>query len=282
MGFAWSSPALAWGDFGHRILCEIAFQELSDRTRQRVKTLIRRDPEFETFAEFCSWPDHPRHRAEEHYVNLPGGAEGFIESPCPLADKCVISAIEKDLAALSSSGVTEQEKLEALKYFGHWVGDVHQPLHVSFEDDRGGNEVGISGGLCSWDLHSVWDSCIIEEGPGEEAYAIARDLLDEVTDDDRRTWRASGPIDWANASFAISIRPEVGYCVRVDSGCWYDAQNQRLDHRKPERMAVIDRAYIETNTPTVRDRLVKAGVRLGDLLNQALGTEQREALHSNR
>jgi hypothetical protein len=183
---------------------------------------------------------------------------------------------------LSSSGASEQEKLEALKYLGHWVGDVHQPLHVSFEDDRGGNEVGISGGLCSWDLHSVWDSCIIEEGLGEAAYAIARDLLDEVTDDDRTTWRASSPIDWANESFAISISPEVSYCVRVDSGCWYDAQNQRLDHGEPERTVVVDRTYIEANAPAAKDRLVKAGVRLGGLLNQALGTEQREALHLNR
>ena len=58
---------------------------------------------------------------------------------------------------LSSSSATEQETLEALKYLGHWVGDVHQPLHVSFEDDRGGNEIGVSGGVCSHNLHAVWD-----------------------------------------------------------------------------------------------------------------------------
>jgi S1/P1 Nuclease len=73
-----ASPGLAWGDMGHRIICEIAFQELNDTARQRVKALIRRDPEFDTFAEACSWPDHPRHRAEEHYVNLPRDALGFV------------------------------------------------------------------------------------------------------------------------------------------------------------------------------------------------------------
>ena len=188
----------------------------------------------------------------------------------------------KDLAVLSSPSATEQDRLEALKYLGHWVGDVHQPLHVSFEDDRGGNEVGISGGLCSWELHAVWDSCIIEEGLPGDPGTIARNLLEDVTDEDRATWRASRPIDWANESFAISVSPEVGYCVAADSGCWYDAQNQRLDHGEPERTVPIDRAYIEANAPTVGDRLVKAGVRLGSLLNQALGTEQREALHLNR
>jgi hypothetical protein len=64
-------PALAWGDLGHRIICEIAFQELKAPARERVNAMIRQDPEFDSFAESCSWPDHPRHRAEEHYVNLP-------------------------------------------------------------------------------------------------------------------------------------------------------------------------------------------------------------------
>ena len=80
----------------------------------------------------------------------------------------------------------------------------------------------------------------------------------------------------------ISVSPEVGYCIRIESGCWYDAQNQRLDHGEPQRTVVVDRAYIEANAPAVKDRLVKAGVRLGGLLNQALGTEQHEALHLNR
>jgi hypothetical protein len=144
-----SGPALAWSDVGHRVICEIAFQELGSIARDRVKQLIQLDPEFDAFAESCAWPDHPRRRATEHYVNLPRDADGLEEDPCPLATDCVVTAIEKDLAVLSSSSATEQERLEALKYLGHWVGDVHQPLHVSFEDDRGGNEVGVSGGLCS-------------------------------------------------------------------------------------------------------------------------------------
>ena len=151
------------------------------------------------------------------------------------------------------------------------VGDVHQPLHVSFQDDRGGNQIAVSGGLCSWDLHAVWDSCIIEEAFPGDPRSIARDLLDKVTDEDRATWRVSRPIDWANESFAISVSPDVRYCVRTDSGCWYDPGNKQLDQGDPEKVVVIDQAYVETNTPAVRDRLLEAGIRLGGLLNQALG-----------
>ena len=68
LAFPGAAPALAWSDIGHRIICEIAFQELNDTARERVKATIRRDPEFDTFAEACSWPDRPRRRAVEHYV----------------------------------------------------------------------------------------------------------------------------------------------------------------------------------------------------------------------
>jgi hypothetical protein len=79
-------PALAWGDLGHQIVCEIAFQELRPAARERVKELIRQDPEYDTsFAGACRWPDHPRQRAEEHYVNLPRDCRGAGRLPCPLA-----------------------------------------------------------------------------------------------------------------------------------------------------------------------------------------------------
>jgi hypothetical protein len=78
-------PALAWSDVGHRIICEIAFQELEPTARERVKAMIRRDPEFATFADACTWPDHTRQRKVEHYVNLPRDVEGLgRKTPAPL------------------------------------------------------------------------------------------------------------------------------------------------------------------------------------------------------
>ena len=69
---------------------------------------------------------------------------GSPRTPAPLADECVIFAIEKDLAVLSSANATVQEQLGALKYLVHWVGDIHQPLQVSLQDDRDGNSIGVS------------------------------------------------------------------------------------------------------------------------------------------
>jgi hypothetical protein len=67
-----------------------------------------------------------------------------------------------------------------------------------------------------------------------------------------------------------SVSPEVRYCVPTDSGLLVPCPKRALDHGEPEKVVVIDQAYIETNTPAIRDRLIKAGVRLAGLLNQAL------------
>src|SRR5262245_52434433 len=133
----------AWGDTGHFIICEIAFQELNPKAREAVQRLIR--------------PDHPRKRAGEHFVNLPRSATGLGDQPCPVDAPCVVTAIETDLAALTRAGATDAEKLVALKFLGHWVGDVHQPLHVSFKDDKGGNDIH-EDGPCAENLHAAWDS----------------------------------------------------------------------------------------------------------------------------
>ena len=143
---AMSSPAFAWGDVGHRVICQIAYEELKPEIKARVDALVAIDPKFRTFADGCIWPDvFPRQRPPEHFVDLPRAAKGIdVAQPCPVADRCVISAILNDTRDLALSlDVSDQFRL--LKSLGHWVGDVHQPLHVSFDDDRGGNLVAITG-----------------------------------------------------------------------------------------------------------------------------------------
>ncbi len=143
---AMSSPASAWGDVGHRVICQIAYEELKPEIKARVDALVAIDPKFRTFADGCIWPDvFPRQRPAEHFVDLPRAAKGIdVTKPCPVADRCVISAILNDMRDLAFS-LDVSDQLRLLKSLGHWVGDVHQPLHVSFDDDRGGNLVAITG-----------------------------------------------------------------------------------------------------------------------------------------
>ena len=186
------AQALAWGDDGHRIVCEIALLEMAPATRAEVEALIATDPQFASFADSCAWADHPRKRDDEHYVNLPRDAGGLGAEACPLADRCVVSAIEKDMAALSSPTAGEVPRLMALKFLGHFIGDLHQPLHVSFQDDRGGNSVDTTG-ICGSNLHSAWDTCLLKKAVGTNPQAAAFALEAEITDADRAAWIAAGP-----------------------------------------------------------------------------------------
>jgi hypothetical protein len=259
-----------WGDTGHFIICEIAFQELNPQARAAVQRLIRQDPDFTLFSKACTWPDHPRKRAGEHFVNLPRAATRLGDSPCPIDTPCVVTAIETDFAALTRAGATDAEKLVALKFLGHWVGDVHQPLHVSFKDDKGGNDI-LEEGPCADNLHAVWDTCIIERKLGTNIRRIAAELRAPVTADQRTQWTSTNARDWANESFAITTAEDVEYCVTTATGCLYEEDNEVYDADEVKKVVTVDDAYMTRHLPTITQRLTQAGVRLGALLNQALG-----------
>ena len=70
--FSFSSNAWAWGDEGHKVICEIAFRLTKPSTRAEIQRLVKTDTEFNRFSDSCIWPDHPRKRAAEHFVNLAG------------------------------------------------------------------------------------------------------------------------------------------------------------------------------------------------------------------
>ena len=63
--------ARAWGDLGHKVICEIAFRSVQPDTRAAINRLMQLDSEFKTFSDSCIYPDHPRIRAAEHFLNLP-------------------------------------------------------------------------------------------------------------------------------------------------------------------------------------------------------------------
>jgi nuclease S1 len=170
-----------------------------------------------------------------------------------------VTAIEKDFDVLSSNNASQTQKLASLKFLGHWVGDIHQPLHVSFEDDRGGNNVMVMG-ECGPNLHSAWDTCLVLKAVGEDVGEAATELMKSITPAEIESWTHSTPMDWANESFAIAERAQTKYCSRQGAVC---------DH--PAGKVQIDAAYVAANVPIVKEQLQRAGVRLAHLLDAALG-----------
>jgi hypothetical protein len=256
---ALSGNAWGWEDTGHKIVCEIAFRLVKPTTRAEIGKLIQIDPEFASFSDACTWPDRPKRRARDHFVNVPRNAEGLTSEACPLAESCILTAIANDLAVLSSASTPAVDQLAALKFLGHWLGDIHEPLHVSFVDDRGGNNIAVSG-ECQGVLHAAWDNCLLLKAIGEDVSAAAGSLIGSMTPAMSEQWTATQPRDWANESFALAKDARTGYCTQQAGSCALTAG-----------AVTIDAAYVEASTTVIREQLQKAGVRLAHLLDAALG-----------
>ena len=133
-----------------------------------------------TFADACTAPDRPHIRSPEHQWTCRArrkASRSNILARLPI----VISAILNDTRDLALS-LDVSDQLQLLKGLGHWVGDIHQPLHVSFDDDRGGNLVAIER-PCKGNLHAVWE-VIIEKDLLDYADTATK-LRAEITEKDR-------------------------------------------------------------------------------------------------
>ena len=252
--------AFAWGDTAHQVICEVAFQLAKPTTQSEIQRLIASDTgaSFPDFSESCVLPDHPRIRPMEHFINLPRDSEGLFSDQCPLATKCVLTAILTDLSIVSSKEEPDANRLLALESLGHWVGDIHQPLHVSFEDDKGGNKIKVTG--CAKNLHAVWDKCLVEYAVGLDVMKAAAGLLATISPAMQTQWTSSSPRDWANETFEIAKAVTTRYCVLHAQSC--DPLDENL---------TITTEYLEANKLVVREQLQKAAVRLARILDEAFG-----------
>jgi hypothetical protein len=264
------SIALSWGEDGHRVACQIAFDELTPAAKAEVNRLLAIDPDYENFAESCLFAETPRRiRSYDHYINMPRSARAITTADCPLAESCLIPAIQSDALILQDPSASDAAKLLALKLLGHWVGDVHQPLHVAFQDDYGGNANNVDIDIPDGNLHEVWDHLIISRILGDDFRQIATELRELISDEQRGDWRRDSPIEWANESFQITISATVKYCVQKQGSCWYSSNNMMLDKGESWRDFTITDEYLEMHAAIVSLRLQQAGVRLAELLNAA-------------
>ena len=291
---SWSGAARAWGNAGHSTVCEIALLNLTPAARAEVGRLLQARPAAlapdsanSEFASACTYPDRPvaggpARRDAEHFINYPRDTAAVtLQSGCGLAYECADTAILRDFAVLRSRLLPDRLRSVALIYLGHFVGDIHQPLHNSFADDRGGNSIQTSG-QCSASLHSAWDTCILVHGafsnvtdPPEAALqAVAAAWSASVTGAERAQWLGTAPWQWSQESYQVAISPAVGYCVMAQATCRYDSARTLFDGSNP-RTVPIDAQYQAMAMPIVRQRITQAGIRLAHLINLALDPAYR-------
>jgi len=153
-------------------VCDIAWQASSSEVRQKLSSAAKRMG-YSTYANSCIWADQLRKKQRYdylkplHYVNVAresaslAGAKCLSESLDKQTPRCVIDAIIYHQQRISQPKLSQRKKDKALLFLGHWLGDIHQPLHVSYRDDLGGNrrKVIFEGQVSS--LHRVWDSQLL-------------------------------------------------------------------------------------------------------------------------
>lgn len=245
-----ASPCFGWGPDGHRIIGLIAASYLNDKAKAAVKDLLGE----QTLADVSNWADEVRNdpafewSKPLHYINVPrDAAKVDLKRDCA-EDQCVIGAINKYAGILRKKDATREDRIQALKFLVHFVGDVHQPLHVSYADDRGANSVKVTFlGKPGCNLHAVWDTGLIEHRlNGGNWSDMAKRIRDDAPAESVKQWRkSSDPVDWANESLAMT----------------------RLLYTETPPDGQLDDKYYELNIKVAEDRLAAAGIRLAALLN---------------
>ncbi|MEL7486597.1 MAG: S1/P1 nuclease, partial [Pseudomonadota bacterium] len=256
--------AEAFGRDGHRIVCDIAYDHLNETARADVDLLIASDAEFAHFRDVCSWADRVRNTthtetAPYHYVGLSRDDPIVNYEDCP-DQGCVLTAILADGARYRDRRNSVAERLEALKFLAHWIGDVHQPLHVSIDGDRGGNDIkSLWRGERMSNFHRMWDSeIILDYMAARWAYLPEKERWRQFSAELKSELAVSGvhvsaplePLPWAQESHDLARSRDVAYQ-------YADAD---------VRFAPGEHYYQRHLTP-IKKRLKEAGIRLAAVLN---------------
>jgi len=245
------APSAAWGANGHRMVSAIAEHHLLPLARLRIRELIGPYP----LARISMWADEYRgtpeggYTATWHYVNVPDDVK-YRESESDHPTD-IVQALRLQERILRDSTRSHQEHAVALKLLVHFIADIHQPMHVGRASDRGGNDVEVRWFGRSVNLHSLWDSYILEHQQLSYTEYVA--FLDFASADEIASWQATGYVDWLRESQAL--RAEI--YVPIDAA--------------GDEMASLGWDYFNAAIPIVEQRLLQAGIRLAGVLNEIFG-----------
>ena len=269
--------AIAWGDLGHQVTALLAYRHLNGPARAELDALLAADSDSLSapdFASRASWADRYRntHRdtAPWHYVDVeidhpdlaaacfdfPALSSGQAASSGPAQD-CIVNKITEFETELKDPATSLAERLLALKFLIHFIGDLHQPLHASDHADRGGNCIALAPSPDGHDtnLHAYWDVGAVE-ALGSSASGIAAELDARMTPKQLIAWGHGDARVWAMESFELGRKDAYSLAARPTCD----------DH------AVVALTP-EYEAAAVRDaalQLEKAGARMAAVLNRAL------------
>jgi hypothetical protein len=167
--------------------------------------------------------------------------------------------IDRQVKLLKDIKVPVREKLMALAFLTHFVGDLHMPLHAGDRTDRGGNDVKAAYGLVEGrlNLHLMWDGPLAERAITSPP-AGPKGISAGVNAGERFQLAAGTTLDWSRESWDVARN--MAYATALDGGPCGDI---------PERAKLND-SEIEALVPVVRGQMLRGGLRLARLLDEAL------------
>jgi hypothetical protein len=297
------SPARlwAWGCVGHETVALIAEAHLTPHARSMANRILeenRIDPSLERYckqpnldpiAYAATWADDYRQQHPEtgqwHFIDIPRGApRGNLEKYCP-AGACITTVLKRQIKILETTQDPARQA-NALRFIIHLVGDLHQPLHDTTNDDQGGNCVPVTffdqiatltnaeRESYSPNLHSIWDSFIVERLEGAGSVEQVAAILDRKFSGRDAGWQSRGIQidDWAWQSHdlaEIAAYGDLPRTIAVEKPHPIDscAGDNDIGSRMFALNETVAGKYQKETAPIIEQQLAEAGIRLAMILN---------------
>lgn len=247
-------PAFAWwGTNGHRIIGQISESYLNSKARKAIKDLLGDESiaMASNYGDFIKSDSTYDHIYSWHYINQKGGMTREEMQARLLTDTVpnLYNRIDFLIKELKNRDLAKDKKVFYLKLLIHFVGDLHQPLHVGGRpDDLGGNRVKVLWFSDATNIHSVWDDKLVEFQ--KLSYTEYAKAINYTTKKQRKEWQGQPMMDWYWESYQYSQLIYAGI-TKPDQRLSYDYNHEHIQK--------------------VNDFLLKGGVRLASVLNDIFG-----------
>lgn len=263
-----SPVAVAWGEYGHHTTGSVAWANMKPETRAAIRRLLKAERGLGTpkcrvrsIEEASYWPDCIRSDAWRYAYTFPWHyqTEPVCKPYDPKANcangNCVTGQIERNRKVLADKSLPDAVRLESFIFLVHFTGDLHMPLHSGDNFDQGGNAVKAQYGIAPvWNLHGLWDGQQAERSISSATPSLVRRYSPE-----QRAALAGGSMaDWGKESWELARRV-------YTRAFGFDP----CEGKAPEKITWSNEAIVEF-IPDAQRRISQAGLRLADLLDEAL------------
>lgn len=236
-----------WGQTGHRVTGQIAQNHLTGKAKRALAELldgqtlafvstygddIKADPAYDKYG---PW----------HYVNYPMGSTYRDSEKSPEGD--IITAIETCTARIADRDNAREDRVFHLKMLVHLIGDLHQPMHTSRAEDKGGNDIQVQWFGQGSNLHAVWDTKMIQSFG--MTFSELADQLDQFSRKEVKELQEGTIYDWVEESHTLC--GELYESVEIGDKLGY--------------------AYSYRYNDLLFGQLQKGGLRLAKVLNEIFG-----------